>query len=225
MPMKLPFAEIWPFARLIKGEEASWSFTLVAGDCRWEDVKPALVGEIENDLYYDAELLPNLFTFREIFWQPNVYPTLNACLTGLKLVTNYSAELTLEHGDSDVETRKVYVHLVDYIGKLAQHAHDELSSSAQASDRIPQVLKEFRKQSFPVIMLFIHHPMNRIDYREDALRRVNFMVKTLLDQYQLRFNDLMLPYWEVEKAKPVLEKKPRQELKEPPDNASTESPT
>jgi len=223
--MKLPFAEIWSFARLIKGQEASWSFTLVAGDCRWEKVESSLIAEIENDIYFDPELLPNLFTFREIFWQPNVYPTLNACLTGLKLVTNYSAELTLEHGESVIATRKMYVHLVDYVGGLAQKAYDDLSKNGQDPERIPQVLKEFRKHSFPVILLFIHHPMNRIDYREDALRRVNFMVKTLLDQYLLRFNDLMLPYWEVDKAKEAPAKKNDQQVEAPSDRLSTEAPT
>ncbi len=177
-----------------------WQFKLVAGDCVWENGTHTLITQLENDLYYDAELLPNLFTFREIFWQPNVYPTLNACLTGLKLVVNYGQELTEDYATAGEETRLLYAHLVSHIGKLAQEAHEVLSKSDQASEQIPAVLGEFRKQSFPVIMLFIHHPMNRIDYREDALRRVNFMVKTLLDQYQLRFNDLMLPYWEISRA-------------------------
>lgn len=196
---------------------------MVAGSCACGSEEWSLVEQMENDPYYDAELLPNLFTFREIFWQPNVYPSLNACLTGLKLVANYSTELATENADTEIETRKLYTQLVAHIGKLAEEAHQSLSKSENAGEMIPAVLGEFRKQSFPVIMLFIHHPMNRIDYREDALRRVNFMVKTLLDQYQLRFNDLMLPYWEVERAQsPKSAKTARDE--DQPAAPDTESP-
>ena len=200
--MKLAFTEVWSFLKLIQGAEESWWLKLVAGNCVWENASHSLVQQLENDSYYDVELLPNLFTFREIFWQPNVYPSLNACLTGLKLVANFSDELKEEYSNSGEETRKLYVHLVNHIGKLAEEAHEMLSKGDQADEQIPPVVGEFRKQSFPVIMLFIHHPMNRASYREDALRRVNFMVKTLLVQYQLRFNDLMLPYWEIERTDP-----------------------
>lgn len=211
--MKLSFTEVWSFLKLMKGAEESWRLTLVAGNCVWENASHSLVQQLEDDSHYDVELLPNLFTFREIFWQPNVYPSLNACLTGLKLVANYSNELKEEHGNSDEETRKLYVHLVNHIGKLAEEAHEILSGGEQAGEQIPPVVGEFRKQSFPVIMLFIHHPMNRPAYREDALRRINFMVKTLLEQYQLRFNDLMLPYWEIERIGPGAVKTATQEGK------------
>lgn len=150
---------------------------------------------------------------------------MNACLTALKLVANYSDELKEEHDSSGEETRKLYTHLVNHIGKLAEEAHELLSGGEQASEQIPPVIGEFRKQSFPVIMLFIHHPMNRAAYREDALRRVNFMVKTLLEQYQLRFNDLMLPYWEVERINPGTVKPAAQEEKEAPDGPETVSPS
>ena len=220
--MKLPFTEVWSFFKLVKDMEASWRFKLVAGNCVWENASQSLVQQLEDDSYYDVELLPNLFTFREIFWQPNVYPSLNACLTGLKLVANYSDELKDEQGSSGEETRKLYVHLVSHVGKLAEEAHESLSRVEQASEHIPAVVGEFRKQAFPVIMLFIHHPMNRVAYKEDALRRINFMVKTLLEQYQLRFNDLMLPYWEIERTAAV--KTAAQVGKLASDEPETESP-
>lgn len=226
--MKLAFSEIWTFLQLTKEEASTWTYKLVAGDCVWEESSLNLIQQVENDPYYDPEMLPNLFTFREIFWQPNVYPTLNGCLTGLKLVTNYSTELAEEYAASAQETHKLYVYLVQHIGKLADLAHEQLAASDTANDQIPGVLGEFRKQSFPVIMLFIHHPMNRADYREDALRRINFMVKTLLEQYQLRFNDLLLPHWlldRVPQAPAKEKKKAADQAPETPPITDTESPT
>ncbi|MEQ8808425.1 MAG: hypothetical protein RIE59_05100 [Imperialibacter sp.] len=226
--MKLDFGEIWPFLKIVGEEAPKWSFNLVAGNFVSEKVPLTLIRQLESDSYYDAEMLPNLFTFREVFWQPNVYPTLSACLTGLKLVVNYSNELTEEYANSTQETQQLYVHLVKHIGELARQANEQLEGSEQASDQIPSVLGEFRKQSFPVIMLFIHHPMNRVDYKEDALRRVNFMVKTLIEQYQLRFNDLLLPHWELDRlpdSKKADSKQTNDQPPESPSEASTESPT
>ncbi|MEQ9376157.1 MAG: hypothetical protein RIG68_13310 [Imperialibacter sp.] len=226
--MKLDFGEIWPFLKIVGEEAPKWSFNLVAGNFVSEKVPLTLIRQLESDSYYDAEMLPNLFTFREVFWQPNVYPTLNACLTGLKLVANYSNELTEEYANSTQKTQQLYVSLVKHIGDLARQTNKQLAGSEQASDRIPSVLGEFRKQSFPVIMLFIHHPMNRIDYKEDALRRINFMVKTLIEQYQLRFNDLLLPHWELDRlpdSKKTDSKQTNDQPPESPSEASTESPT
>jgi hypothetical protein len=226
--MKLDFGEIWSFLKIVGEEASEWSFNLVAGNFVSEEVPLTLIHQLESDPYYDAEMLPNLFTFREIFWQPNVYSTLNACLTGLKLVANYSNELTEEYANSTQETQQLYVHLVKHIGELARQANEQLAGSEQASDQIPSVLGEFRKQSFPVIMLFIHHPMNRVDYKEDALRRVNFMVKTLIEQYQLRFNDLLLPHWELDRLPDSKKTDSKQTNDQPPESASeasTESPT
>lgn len=214
--------------QLVNEDASTWSYRLVAGECSWDEVSLELIRQLESDPFYDPETLPSLFTFREIFWQPNVYPTLNACLTGLKLLTNFSAELSEEYAESDKETHKLYVHLVDHIGKLALQSHAQLADHQNANDQIPSVLGEFRKQCFPVIMLFTHHPMNRADYREDALRRVNFMVKTLLEQYQLRFNDLLLPHWELKRKQPepVAAKKPSNTgSQEDVANTDTESPT
>ncbi len=225
--MKLAFDEIWSFLEIIGEEAPLWTFTLKAGSFSREGVSLDLTHQLENDALYDPEMLPNLFTFREIFWQPNVYPTLSACLTGLKLVVNYSSELAEEYQDATTETQQLYVDLVNHIGLLAAEANEKLASNEDANDQIPSVLGEFRKQSFPVIMLFIQHPMNRNDYKEDALRRINFMVKTLIEQYQLRFNDLLLPHWELErnKAAPLLEETIQiDQVEEEPSNTETESP-
>lgn len=195
--MKLAFAEIWSFLDIVGDEAHLWSFRLRAGDFLQENITPGLIAQLKEDAFYDPEILPNLFTFREIFWQPNVYPTLNACLTGLKLVANYSHELTEQLDGTEEPTVRLYTELVHHIGQLAVQANEMLSADETAAEKLPAVLGEFRKQAFPVIMLFIHHPMNRADYKEDALRRINFMVKTLIEQYQLRFNDLLLPHWEL----------------------------
>lgn len=54
--MKLSFTEVWPFLKLMKGEEESWRLRLIAGNCVWENATYSLVQQIEDDSYYDVEL-------------------------------------------------------------------------------------------------------------------------------------------------------------------------
>ena len=71
--MKLALNEIWNFHKLIEDNEKGWSYAFHAGDVEVGGITNKTLKALQGDEEYDTELLPSLFTFREILWQPDVF--------------------------------------------------------------------------------------------------------------------------------------------------------
>ena len=64
--MKISLSEIWNFSDLIESSEQGWSYNLVAGKCVVSNISHEVLLMLKSDEGYDSELLPEIFTFREI---------------------------------------------------------------------------------------------------------------------------------------------------------------
>lgn len=198
-----------------KDKELQWLYELVAGDIKISGLTDDDILALKKDGNYDTELLPSIFTYREVLWQPNVYTQPSLCIPQLNILKVFCEEYNtnLKNGTSGV--KKLYKKLLEGLGQYCGEAHDQIVNASSASDvRIPTILGNLRRNAFPIVKFFLFHPMNRNDYQRDALNRLNYAVKIMLTQYNNKYDDLKDPYWMISKGKLVKE----EEAEEAPSN-------
>lgn len=216
--MKLPLTEIWEFLDLLDAKPGAWHFDLIAGHVKYEKLSVDDLISLNEEDDYDAELLPSIFTYREILWQPNVYAEPQNCLPSLNLLNSYCKEFIAAH-QSEEARHVLYNHMLGELSLLAEHAVEAINS--QERPDLARILGDFRNKSFPIVKFFIWHPRNRKEHVQDALKRLNYTVKILLTQYHNDYGQLSDPYWEVTKSSLIPEKdlaEEKEALKAPSSN-------
>mgnify|MGYP006873851352 CR=1 FL=1 len=192
--MKISLSEIWNFSDLIESSEKGWSYNLVVGDFVVKDISHEMLVELKADKSYDTELLPSIFTFREILWQPDVFTESVSSLPGLRILKAHCEE-TIEHYDeSSVKTFGLYSEL---LRGLALSCEKAIANLEEGKSSVNKTLGVFRTEAFPIIKFFIYHPQNRLDYYRDAVNRLNYAVKVMLTQFNGKYTELTDPFWEV----------------------------
>lgn len=192
--MQIAYREIWELLSLIDVQEKGWSFNLVAGNTCLENIAPGLLQTIQADEEYDTELLPSIFTFREILWQPDVYTEAAQSLPPLRILKAHCDEESNLYLESNKPTLQLYGQLLTGISKHVAHAISKLDLP---NTDVRRELGDLRSQVFPVIKFFVYHPCNRKDYHHDAINRLNYAVKVILTDFYGKYTDLKNPYWEV----------------------------
>ncbi|MBC6400096.1 MAG: hypothetical protein GDA51_07080 [Ekhidna sp.] len=210
--MRIAFNEIWNFLNLLDTKEKGWTYALQAGKTVIEQITTETMLSLKKDEHYDTELLPSIFTFREILWQPDVFNEAGMSLPSLRILEAYCKEVTVELEEKGGELNKVYAHLLRGLGKCSGKAVANLDKERV---EVKKVLGDFRTCAFPIVKFFVYHPMNRRDYFIDAVNRLNYAVKIMLTQFYGRYTELDEPYWVVSFNKPdPASKKLVQEVKE-----------
>ncbi|MDW3197254.1 MAG: hypothetical protein R8G66_33055 [Cytophagales bacterium] len=192
--MKISLSEIWNFIQMIDQEESGWYYSLTAGNVRIVGLDHTTLLNLRNDENYDTELLPSLFTFREILWQPDVFTEASMSLPGLRILKAYSEECAEQLQEEKSTISEIYAKLILGLSAASEEAIQQLESG---NVPVTKVLRDLRKACFPIIKFFIFHPQNRVDYHSDAVNRLNYAVKVMLTQFYGRYTELEDPYWEI----------------------------
>ena len=211
--MKISLNEIWNFIELIDKAESGWNYDLHAADVVVSGLSQQLLTELKEDPDYDTELLPSIFTFREILWQPDVFTEANMSLPGLRILKAFCEETATTLKASTRATDALYAELIIGLAKNCEEAITLIEGKV-SEGTVTKALGDFRKSSIPIIKFFINHPQNRIDYYRDAVNRLNYAVKIMLTQFFGRYTEMNDPYWEVsfEKSKSVAKKAVKEEV-------------
>ena len=194
--MRIALQEIWNFIDLIDPDEKGWTFTLEAGHYRVEGIKSETLKSLKDDEQFDTELLPSLFTFREILWQPDVFTEAGMSLAPLRVLKAFCEE-SMETLDEKEDVQKLYLQLLTGMASCCEKAEAEI---AENNHRVTDILGQFRTCTFPIVKFFIYHPRNRQDYYRDAVNRLNYAVKIMLTQFFGQYSELTEPHWIVESA-------------------------
>lgn len=206
--MKIDLNEIWEFMELVPQPKTAqpgeqWIYELMAGEIAINGLKSEDISNLKKEENYDTELLPSIFTFREILWQPNVYTQPALCIPQLNILKVFCEEYVEEMKKEQNGNIWPYFDLLNGLASFCKEALERINAENDAGEiRITSILGELRKKAFPVIKFFIFHPMNRKDYQTDALNRLNYAVKIMLTQYNNKYYDLLDPYWNVSVGNP-----------------------
>lgn len=202
--MRIALNEIWNFLNLVDRQEKGWSYSLCAGDVTIQGISTELMLALKDDNDYDTELLPSIFTFREILWQPDVFTEASMSIPSLRILKAFCEEACLEMEEKKSAVNEIYVPLIKGIGACCGKAMKSLE--VDKAD-VKKILGDFRTCVFPIIKFFIYHPKNREDYFLDAQNRLNYAVKIMLTQFYGRYTELEDPFWSVafQKIKPAKE--------------------
>jgi len=192
--MRIALQEIWNFIELIDPDEHGWTFTLEAGHYRIEGIQSQTLKSLKQHEAYDTELLPSLFTFREILWQPDVFTDAKMSLAPLRVLKAFCDE-SIEQLADDNPVNHLYRNLLEGMASCCEKAEAEI---AEKQRKVTDVLGQFRTCTFPIIKFFIYHPRNRADYHHDAVNRLNYAVKIMLTQFYGQYSELTEPHWKVE---------------------------
>lgn len=190
--MRIALNEIWNFLELLDTKEKGWDYALQVGKTVIKDITNETMLAIKKDEAYDTELLPSIFTFREILWQPDVFTEASMSLPSLRILKAYCDEAAAELEEKGGSTNGVYAQLLKVLGKCSAKAVAGLDKERVD---VKKVLGDFRTCAFPIIKFFIYHPMNRKDYFMDSINRLNYAVKIMLTQFYGRYTELDEPYW------------------------------
>lgn len=196
--MRIALNEIWNFLDLLDTKEKGWDYALQAGKTVIKEITMETMLSLKKDEGFDTELLPSIFTFREILWQPDVFTEASMSLPSLRILKAYCDEAAAELEENGSETNNVYAQLLKGLGKCSSKAVAGLDKERVD---VKKVLGDFRTCAFPIIKFFIYHPMNRKDYFMDAVNRLNYAVKIMLTQFYGRYTELAEPYWIVSFSK------------------------
>ena len=192
------FMEIAPFPEKKDAKEVQWIYELVAGDISIPNLSTDDIKSLNTDKNYDTELLPAIFTYREILWQPNVYTQPALCIPQLNILKVFCEDFVEVNKENTNGTIWLYSKLLFGLIKYCDTAIKKISDTEKKGNiRISSILGDLRKDAFPIIKFFIYHPMNRKDYHFDALNRLKYAVKIMLTQYNNKYDDLHDPYWTV----------------------------
>ena len=192
--MKIALSEIWNFSELINSDEQGWSYRLIAGGVLVDSISHEVLIDLKSDGQFDTELLPSIFTFREILWQPDVFTEASKSLPGLRILKAHCEEMVEEYENQKFKTKLLYA---DLLKGLIMACTQAIASLEQEDVSVKKVLGDFRTASFPIVKFFIFHPQNREDYFMDAVNRLNYAVKIMLTQFHGKYTELSDPYWEV----------------------------
>ena len=192
--MNIALSEIWNFLSLLDKEEKGWSYALHAGSVLVKDIGVGTMEELRSDPDYDTELLPSIFTYREILWQPDVFTESSQSLPPLRVLKAFCAETVVELLDKEDQVSPIYIALIKGLGKCTGKA---IKALEKEKPDVKMVLGSFRTCAFPIVKFFINHPQNRNDYKTDAIHRLNYAVKIMLTQFHRKYSDLVEPHWEV----------------------------
>lgn len=194
--MRIALQEIWNFIDLINPDEQGWTFTLEAGHYRVEGIKSQTLQALKEDANFDTELLPSLFTFREILWQPDVFTEAQMSLAPLRVLKAFCEE-SMSQLDETNDVQKLYHNLLHGMAACCEKAETEIG---EKKANVTDILGLFRTCTFPIVKFFIYHPRNRSDYYKDAVNRLNYAVKIMLTQFYGLYSELTEPHWIVEFA-------------------------
>lgn len=192
--MKIALNEIWNFIDLIEQEERGWSYNLQAGNVSVSGIAHETLLALKNDESYDTEILPSLFTFREILWQPDVFTETAMSLPGLRILKAHCEEMAEELKSMESQVQEIYATLILGLGEACAHAIEQLEDK---NAPVTRALRDLRQSGFPIVKFFTYHPQNRLDYYRDAVNRLNYAVKVMLTQFHGRYTELEDPFWEV----------------------------
>ena len=196
--MRLPFEEIWAAMEIIPQFFLRCRLDLCLGDYRFSNISEETLLHLQEEESCDKELLPVLFSEREIFWQPNLQPSLPAWYTRFNtfiVFINQYVDL-LKRNDSPVDYLYAAVlHDLKTKARRVQKSFTEASNTSSQSQL--QSLLRFRIATYPHVLFFMYHPYMPVAEVYTTKKRLDLMIQSIPRTHRL-LQLLTEPCWRLQ---------------------------
>ena len=222
--MRLPFTEIRDASRLIPHLFKQYRTDLWIGSYCFDEFSPSMLKQFLNPESYDDELIATLFTERELFWQPNMNPSLTAWLTRFNMLKVFVKEYIEKLKAHDTPIDYLYAGILYDMTLHIEKVQEQLTSSTTSNlELLFQNVMKFRLSVYPHITFFMRHPFTPETELKYAQNRLHIMIHTLFLKGGYAFRLFQDPYWQIvlrsEKVPPPTERRDTSSA------TSSESPT
>ena len=102
--MDIPINQIWNFIALHTADTTKQQYALHAAHVIMRGLDVQSITELTKEKGYDTELLPSLFTYREILWQPNVFEKPQLCTPAIRIFKAFCEEKAAEYKQNTGKT-------------------------------------------------------------------------------------------------------------------------
>ena len=203
--MRIEFDQIWNFFTILGGDrEDKWSYTLVTGGILQKNLSRSDIINLQRDHHFDTELLPSLFTYREILWQPDVFSEARSCLSAIRILKSFCEEYKDSQLDPGRAPDRIYAKLLTGMIESCDAAVGIVQKERRRVSA-QRTLATLRKCCFPIVKFFIYHPKNRPDYQNEALNRLNYAFRIFLTQLNGKYEDFKEPQFFISRKKVTTE--------------------
>ena len=196
--MRLPYEEIWSALRIIPQLFTRCQLDLCLGDYCFFDLSEEMLLQLREKESCDKEILPVLFSERELFWQPNLQPSLSAWYTRFStfiFFIDHYVEL-LKKNDSPADY--LYAAILHDLKAKARHIQKSFAETASISSQLRfQTLTRFRIAVYPHILFFMRHAYMPVAEIHTAENRLDIMMQSIPRSYRL-LQLLREPYWQLQ---------------------------
>ena len=193
--MRLPFEEIWSAMKIVPQLFARCRLDLCLGDYHFSDISEETLLQLQEEESCDKELLSVLFSERELFWQPNLQPSLSAWHTRFNtfiVFINHYVDL-LKRNDSPVDY--LYAAVLHDLKTKARRVQKSFTEAANTSSQVQlQSLMRFRIATYPHVLFFMRHPYMPVAEVYATKKRLDLMIQAIPRTHRL-FQLLREPCW------------------------------
>ena len=196
--MRLSFTEIRSATQVIPQLFKQYKTDLWVGSYCFDKFSPSMLKQFLSPESCDEELIDALFSARELFWQPNMQPSLTTWITRFSMLRVFVK--------SYIEALKVHDTPIDYLYAGILHdmvlqieATQEALTSSTTSDleQLFQSVMKFRLSVYPHIIFFTKHPYMPESVLKYAQNRLHIMIHTLFLKGGYAFRLFQDPYWQI----------------------------
>lgn len=197
--MRLPFQEIWDATVLVPDFFPKYRVDLYLGDYCFQALSQEMLQQLQQPSSCDSDLLPVLFSEREIFWQPDMQPSLNAWCTRFNIFNDFLHHYTEALKNQDTSVDYLYAAILHDLKTKATYTQNMLKNSVQATPQVQyRFIARFRVATYPHILFFLRQPHVPLIAARYAENRLDLMIRTLLLKNKIPLRVLVEPRWQLQ---------------------------
>lgn len=196
--MRLPFTEIGPAIQTIPQLFKQYKIDLWIGSYCFDEFSHSILKQFLSPESCDEELIEALFTERELFWQPDMQPSLTTWITRFSILKVFIKDYIEMLKVHDAPVDYLYASILHDIILQVEKVQESLTSSTTSNlDQSFQSVMKFRLSVYPHITFFMKHPCMSKSVLKCAQNRLHLMIHTLFLKSGYAFHLFQDPYWQI----------------------------
>ena len=218
--MRFPYEQIWAVDAFFKESFERYDMTLCLGDYSFSGIGVDTLDQLKEPLRFSDVLFSELFIERDLFWQPNLVPSLSAWQSRFGTTKLFLKECIDELNKEDASLAYLYAGILHNMAvRIDSLAEVFCQSPLPSKKELMAALMQFRLGIHPHLRFFLAHPHFSVSLKYNAQRLLSLMVRHLILEGRYDVGQFEWPMWQFllpeKKKEPAEEKKGRPSKQQP----------